>query len=100
MRVMMKVSIPVGAGNKGIKDGSLPGTVGEFVERMKPEATYFIAEGGRRTALFFFDLKDPTDLPSAAESFFMNLDASIDVTPAMDLADMQAGVAKIADKIA
>jgi hypothetical protein len=94
MRMMMKVSIPVEAGNRGVKEGILPKTVMEFVERMKPEACYFTPEGGRRTAFFFFDLADPTMLPSAAEPFFQNLNAAIEVLPAMNLADMKAGVEK------
>jgi len=94
MRMMMKVSIPVEAGNKGVKEGGLPKTVMAFVEQMKPEASYFIAEGGKRTAFFVFDLKDPTMIPTAAEPFFMNLHASIELTPAMNLEDMKAGVEK------
>jgi hypothetical protein len=94
MRVMMKVSIPVEAGNRGIKEGILPKTVIEFVERMKPEACYFTPEGGKRTAFFFFDLADPAMLPSAVEPFFMNLNAGIEVSPAMNLDDMKAGVEK------
>ena len=90
--MMMKVSIPVEAGNKAIKDGSLSKTMMEFVDRMKPEAAYFGPEGGNRTAFFVFDLKDPSSIPSAAESFFMNLNASIDLTPVMDLQDMKDGV--------
>jgi len=94
MRMMMKVSIPVEAGNKGVKEGGLPKTVMAFVEQMKPEACYFTSEGGKRTALFFFDLKDPTMIPSAAEPFFMNLNASIDLSPVMNLEDMKVGVEK------
>jgi hypothetical protein len=94
MRMLMKVSIPVHAGNKAIKDGSLPETVKAFVDQMKPEAVYFVAEGGKRTGYFAFDLKDPTMIPTIAEPFFMNLDASIELQPAMNLEDMQAGVAK------
>jgi hypothetical protein len=94
MRMMMKVSMPVEAGNKGVKEGLLPKTVMAFVEQMKPEACYFVAEGGKRTGLFFFDLKDPTMIPTAAEPFFMNLNASIELTPAMNLEDMKAGVQK------
>ena len=90
--MMMKVSIPVEAGNKGIKDGSLPKTVMGFVDQMKPEAAYFGPEDGNRTALFVFDLKDPSSIPSAAESFFMNLSASIELTPVMNLQDMKDGV--------
>lgn len=94
MRVMMKVSIPVEAGNRGVKEGILPKTVIGFVEQMKPESCYFYAEAGKRTALFFFDLKDPTMIPTAAEPFFMNLNASIEISPAMNLDDMKAGVEK------
>jgi hypothetical protein len=94
MRMMMKVSIPVEAGNKGVKEGILPKTVMGFVEQMKPEACYFTTEGGKRTALFFFNLADPTMLPMAAEPFFMNLNAGIEVLPAMNLDDMRAGVEK------
>ena len=37
MRMMMKVSIPVEAGNRGVTEGILPKTVMGFVEQMKPE---------------------------------------------------------------
>ncbi|MCE9584090.1 MAG: hypothetical protein K8T20_16525 [Planctomycetes bacterium] len=94
MRMMMKVTIPVEAGNRGVKEGLLPKTVMGFVERMKPESCYFIAEGGKRTGYFFFDLKDPTLIPTVAEPFFMNLHAAIEITPAMNLDDMKAGVEK------
>jgi hypothetical protein len=94
MRMMMKVSIPVEAGNRGVKEGILPKTVMGFVEQWKPEASYFIAEGGNRTAIFVFDLKDATQVPSAAEPFFINLNASVQFCPAMNLEDMKAGVEK------
>ena len=94
MRMMMKVSIPTDAGNKGVKDGSLPKTVMGFVERMKPESCYFTAVAGKRTAFMVFDLKDPNDIPSVCEPFFMNLHAEIELTPAMNLEDMKTGVEK------
>ena len=94
MRMMMKVSIPVEAGNKGVKEGLLPKTVMAFVERMKPEACYFGPDGGKRTAFFFFNLDDPTLIPTIAEPFFMNLNASIELAPVMNIAEMKAGVEK------
>jgi hypothetical protein len=60
----------------------------------KPEASYFTAEDGKRTAFFVFDLKDPTMIPTIAEPFFMNLNASIELSPVMNLEDMKAGVEK------
>jgi hypothetical protein len=92
--MMMKVSMPVEAGNKGVKDGALPKTVMGFVEQMKPEACFFTAVDGQRTGFFVFDLKDPTMIPSICEPFFMNLNASIDLSPAMNLEDMKVGVEK------
>jgi hypothetical protein len=94
MRMMMKVSIPVEAGNRGVKEGILPKTVMGFVERMKPEACYFTPIDGKRTAIFFFDLADPTMLPVAAEPFFENLNAEIQISPAMNLDEMKIGVEK------
>ena len=94
MRMMMKVSFPVEAGNKGVKEGLLPKTVTAFVEQMKPEACYFGPEGGKRTAFFFFDLKDPTMIPTVAEAFFMNLNAAIEMSPVMNLDEMRVGVEK------
>jgi hypothetical protein len=92
--MMMKVSIPVDGGNKGVKEGTLPKTVMGFVEQVKPEACYFTAEGGKRTAYLFFDLKDATMIPTIAEPFFMNLGAGVDLAPVMNLEDMQVGIEK------
>lgn len=94
MRMLMKVSMAVQASNRALKDGTLPKIVDAFVEQMKPEACYFTAEGGKRTAFFFFDLKDPTMIPSAAEPFFEHLDAEIAMSPVMSLEDMKTGVQK------
>ena len=94
MRMMMKVSIPVDAGNRGVKEGGLPKTVLGFVEQFKPESCYFTAEAGMRTAFFVFDLKDPTMIPSVAEPFFQNLQASIELSPVMNLDEMKQGVEK------
>lgn len=94
MRVMFKVSIPVEAGNKGIKDGTLPKTVMEFVEKFRPEASYFVATNGQRTAYFFVDMKDPSMIPSMAEPFMNNLNAGVEFQPAMNIEDMKTGIGK------
>ena len=92
MRMMMKCSFPVEAGNKGVKEGILPKTVMTFIEQHRPEASYFFAEHGKRTAMFFFDLKDPSTIPVVAEPFFMNLSAEVTLVPVMNAEDMKAGV--------
>ena len=94
MRVLMKVQIPTEAGNDAIKDGSLPEIVGKALEGLKAEAAYFTSEDGMRTALIFFDMADSSDIPSAAEPFFMGLGAKITFAPVMNADEMRAGVGK------
>jgi hypothetical protein len=95
MRVMLKVSFPVEQGNKTVMDGTLPKTVASFVERMKPEACYFFPYEGKRTALFFFNMEESSQLPMAVEPFFEALHAEITVVPAMNLEDLKKGLANI-----
>ena len=96
MRMMMKVQVPTAAGNAAIKDGTLAQIMGSSLEALKAEAAYFTAEDGMRTGLFFFEMNDSSDIPPAAEPFFLGLDATITFSPVMNAQEMQAGVAKAA----
>jgi len=92
MRMMMRVAIPVAEGNKAIADGSLPKTMMGFIEKHRPEASYFVTHEGRRCGYFFFDMKDNASVPSIAEPFFRNLNAEIELQPAMNAEDMRTGI--------
>lgn len=96
MRTLMKVSIPVEAGNEAIKSGRVGQIIESALTSLKTEAAYFYAEGGKRVALLVFDLKDPSDIPQVAEPFFMGLNADIEMHPCMNAADVKAGIAKAA----
>ena len=82
------------AGNAAIKDGSLPEIFGNALAGLNAEAAYFTSEDGMRTALIFFDMADASDIPTAAEPFFMGLDAQISFEPVMNADEMAAGVGK------
>jgi hypothetical protein len=92
MRTLMKVHMPVEAGNKALLDGSLPRLIQRTIEEIKPEACYFLSEQGRRTAYFFFDLKDPSQIPALAEPFFMGVNADVEFLPVMNVEDLKAGL--------
>jgi len=94
MRMLMKVQIPTGAGNEAIKDGSLPEIFGSSLDALNAEAAYFVAEDGMRTALIFFEMADSSQIPPAAEPFFIGLGASISLLPAMNADEMRTGVGK------
>lgn len=94
MRMLMKVQVPTEAGNAAIQDGSLPETMKSVLGALKAEAAYFTAEDGMRTALIFFEMADSSDIPAAAEPFFMKLNAGITLVPVMNAEEMQRGVGK------
>jgi hypothetical protein len=100
MRMLMKVQMPIGSGNDAIKDGSLPQIMATSLEALKAEAAYFTAENGMRTALIFFEMNDSSDIPPAAEPFFLGLGANITLSPVMNVQEMQSGVAKAIEAMA
>jgi hypothetical protein len=95
MRTLMKVTIPVEAGNKGLQDGSLLKVMQGTLERLRPEAAYFYPERGKRTALFFIDVNDPSAIPPICEPLFQSLNADVELTPVMNAQDLQAGISKL-----
>lgn len=94
MRMMMRVTIPVEAGNKGINEGTLPKIVMGTIERLKPESAYFTTHGGERCSYMVFDLKDPSEIPSIAEPFFQGLHAKVEFSPVMTPEDLKKGLEK------
>ena len=92
MRCIVKMNIPVEAGNETIRSGKLQKTIESVVKEFKPEAAYFFADRGQRTGFFVFNLKDPSEIPMVAEPFFLAFNAAVEISPAMNLEDlMKAG---------
>ncbi len=92
MRCMLKVSIPVEAGNAAISDGSLPKTIESILADLKPEAAYFCGDRGNRTGFIVFDLKESSQIPAVAEPWFLAFNAQIELYPAMNLEDLKNAV--------
>lgn len=83
MRFLLKVNIPVEAGNTAAKTGKLSTTIQSILSDLKPEAAYFTDENGQRTGLLFFDMQDASQIPAIAEPWFIAFNASIELHPVM-----------------
>ena len=95
MRIMLRIGMDVEAGNKAVKEGLVGKLVQQTIELVKPEATYFTADQGRRTGYFIFDLKDSSQLPSICEPWFVGTNAHIDVMPVMNPDELRAGLDRV-----
>jgi hypothetical protein len=96
MRMLVRATFPVEASNAALKEGRLENTLQTMIERLKPEACYFFAQDGKRSGFFVFDMKDASDIPSIAEPLFVQLNASVEFLPVMNLDDLRAGLEKAA----
>jgi len=83
MRFLVKVNIPVEAGNMAVKDGKLGTTIQSILADQKPEAVYFTDDNGQRTALVFLDMQDASQMPAIVEPWMLAFNASIEVHPVM-----------------
>jgi hypothetical protein len=98
MRCLVKVSFPVEAGNEAAKKDGFK-AIQSIVEQQKPEAAYFLAEDGKRTALLIMNLQDASEIPAIAEPWFLALNAAIEIQPVMVPGDLQKAAPAIADAV-
>ena len=101
MRFFVKAHLDVEAANVLAKQGKLGSTIQSILEDLKPEAAYFVADEGMRTAYLIVDLQDASQIPALAEPWFLAFNASIDAQPAMvaeDLAKAAPAIERAAKK--
>ncbi|MCX5391787.1 hypothetical protein ABZY68_01570 [Streptomyces sp. NPDC006482] len=95
MRMLLKVQMDTASSNEAIKQGNLQKIMETAMEQIRPEAAYFGAEDGCRTAYIFFDLADPSLMPKISEPFFLQLGAKISYRPVMNREDLAKGLAAL-----
>ena len=89
MRMLLRVSIPVDAGNAAAKAGTLGSTVEQILADLKPEAAYWYADDhGNRSGSIVFDMKDTSEIPAVAEPWFLAFHAKVSFRPVMNTQDL------------
>jgi hypothetical protein len=92
MRMMLRVTFPTELGNGAIKSGSFQQVMEATINKLKPEAAYFMANKGCRCAMLFFDMQDASEIPPLAEPLFTALNAEIELQPVMNADDLKKGL--------
>ena len=88
MRFLLKVNIPVEAGNAAAKAGKLGAIIQTILADLKPEAAYFTDDNGQRTGFLFLDMLDASQIPAIAEPFFLTMNAQVKFFPVMSAQDL------------
>ena len=95
MRVMLKVNMPVEEGDKLAKAGKLEETIMGILAEQKPEAVYFVANNGMRTAILFIIINDSSEITKYCEPWFLATNVFIEMTPVMPPDDLEKGAPAI-----
>ena len=83
MRMMLHVVMPIETANAAIRAGQFGPFIQKVLGDLKPEAAFFTETDGSRSGYIFFDMKDSSQLPAIAEPWFLALNATLTVKPAM-----------------
>jgi hypothetical protein len=95
MRFMVKAIWDVEKGNDLARKGNLGKMAESILEDIKPEAAYFLAQKGKRSAILFVNMDDASKIPAIAEPWFLALNATVEFKPVMKLEDLQKAGASI-----
>ncbi|ROM94570.1 panthothenate synthetase [Pseudomonas brassicacearum] len=89
MKMLMMVECPNEPFNALVRAGKVGEVIGRILESIKPEAAYFTEQDGLRGGIFLIDVQDSTQIPSFAEPFFLNFNATCKFRLVMSPQDLQ-----------
>ena len=95
MRMMIKFSFPVDAGNAAIRTGKVEKVFQQLIEDLKPEAAYFHAVDGDRGGFFVVNMRESSQIAEIAERLFFGVSAKIELVPVMTADDLRKGLSGV-----
>jgi hypothetical protein len=89
MRCIIECWFPVEDGNLAMLNGTLPVKIKSYIDAVKPEAVYFTVKDGQRTMIAVVNVPSEDKMVAINEPLWLDWNASVSITPAMSLADLQ-----------
>lgn len=89
MKMLLTVEFPIEPFNSLVRSGKAGELIERILETIKPEASYFTEQDGKRGGIFVVDVKTPSDVPSISEPFFLIFQASCKFRILMNPEDLQ-----------
>jgi hypothetical protein len=86
--------MPTEAGNKVVHDPDFLKKLEEYMDKVKPEAAYFLPQAGERSAAFVVNIESNYQLPSFVEPLFGWMGANVEVIPVMNFDDLKKGLSQ------
>jgi hypothetical protein len=94
MRFLIRTRIPTEAGNKMVQDPNFLKNLEEYMNKVKPEAAYFMPIDGHRSAAFIVNMESNDKVPTIVEPLFQWMGANVDVIPVMNFDDLKKGLSQ------
>jgi len=84
----VRATVPTTSGNKMVKDPNFLTNIENYIKKFNCEASYFTEIGGNRTMIFVLGLPSRDMVPTILEPLFLDLEANVEVHPAMNFDDV------------
>ena len=94
MRFLIRAKIPTEAGNKMVQDPNFLKKLEDYMNKVKPEAAYFMPIDGHRSAAFIVNIQSNDQVPAIVEPLFQWMGANVDVIPVMNFDELKMGISK------
>jgi hypothetical protein len=92
MRFLIRTRIPAEPGNKMIQDPDFLKKLEEYINKVKPEAAYFMPIDGQRSMALIVNAERNDQLPAMVEPLFQWMGANVVVIPVMNFDDLKRGL--------
>ncbi|MGA2627584.1 MAG: hypothetical protein ABSF63_11100 [Candidatus Bathyarchaeia archaeon] len=94
MKFLLRLHMPTESGNKMLQDPNFPKKLEGVLNQIKPEAVYFAPIEGERGIIMIVNLPSADMIAGIAEPLWMTFNCKLDLTPLMELSDLQKGLQK------